>query len=92
MTEPPRTAPVGVVITQREVYDRVERLDEKIDTLTAAVSEMVSINKRLDQHHNRQNQHGERIRVLEAKLLAHAVIVGIMTTALSALVVQALTR
>lgn len=87
----PRTTPGAVVITQREVYEQVQAIDDKLDKLMGAVGEMVAINKRLDSQHERQNGHGERIRALEAKVLAQAVIIGIMTAAITALVVKALT-
>lgn len=72
-----------VVITQRDVYNQVQSIDEKLDGLTLAVSDMVNINKRLDAQHDRQNSHSERIRVVEAKILAHAVIIGIVTAVLT---------
>lgn len=91
MTDHPRTAPIGIVITQRDVYDQVLSIDEKVDTLTAAVGEMVAINKRLDSQHERQNGHGERLRKLEATVLAQGIIIGIMTAAITGIVVKALT-
>ena len=77
----------AVVFTHRDVYNQVQGLDDKIDKLTLAVSEVVNLHKRLDSQHERQNSHSERIRVLEAKLLAHAVIIGIMTAAITAAVI-----
>ena len=87
----PRTAHIGVVITQREVYEQVQAIDDKLDNLLGAVSEMVAINKRLDSQHERQNGHGERIRALEAKVLAQSIIIGIMTAAITGMVVKAFT-
>lgn len=89
MTDP-KTGPHGIIITQREVYEKVEEIDERLDKLVIAVEQMAAINKRLDQHHDRQNAHAERLRALEAKVLAQAVIIGIMTAAITALVVKAL--
>lgn len=87
----PRTGTNGIVITQREVYEQVQQIDDKLDELIGAVGEMVAINKRLDAQHERQNSHGERIRALEAKVLAQSIIIGIMTAAITGIVVRALT-
>ena len=54
-----------VTVTLKEIYDKVNATDDKVDELRAAVSSMVAINKRLDQHHDRLNDHGSRIGVLE---------------------------
>ena len=93
MTEhhPRGTSPIGVVITQREVYEQVQAIDNKLDNLLGAVSEMVAINKRLDSQHERQNGHGERLRALEAKVLAQSIIIGIMTAAITGMVVKVIT-
>src|SRR5690625_4623780 len=56
---------VGVTVTLREIYEKVNATDDKLDELTLAVSNMVALNKRLDQHHDRLNDHGSRIGVLE---------------------------
>lgn len=56
---------VGVTVTLREIYEKVNATDDKLDELTVAVSNMVALNKRLDQHHDRLNDHGSRIGVLE---------------------------
>lgn len=84
------TPPSGFIITQREVFDKVQEIDDKLDNMAVAVGEMVSINKRLDSHHERQNGHGERIRKLEATVLAQGIIIGIMTAAITGIVVKAL--
>lgn len=55
----------GVTVTLREIFDKVNATDDKLDELTVAVSNMVALNKRLDQHHERLNDHGSRIGVLE---------------------------
>ena len=88
MAEPPtKTGAHGVVITQRDIFNKVEDLDDKLVALTNAVGEMVAINKRLDSQHDRQNGHGERIRALEIKVTAQAVIIGIMTAVITAAVI-----
>lgn len=88
----PRARPHGVVITQRDVYDQVQSLDEKIDALTTAVSDMVNINKRLDAHHDRLNSHSERLRTAEGKLHSQGVIIYIMTAVIVAAVIAVLIK
>lgn len=60
----------GVVVTLPEIYAKVLQTDEKVDKLSTSVGEMVAVNKRLDQHHDRLNDHGSRIGTLET---AHAI-------------------
>lgn len=91
MTEHPHTAPIGIVITQRDVYNQVLSIDDKVDNLATAVGQMVSINERLDSQHERQNGHGERLRKLEATVLAQGIIIGIMTAGITGIIVKSFT-
>lgn len=59
MTEP------GVTITLTQIYEQQQQTDKKVDNLAAAVGDMVAINHRLDQHHNRLNDHGTRLGTVE---------------------------
>lgn len=88
----PKTGQHGVIITQRDVFNRVEKLDEKMDLLTTAVSDLANIHKRLDAQHERQNGHSERIRIAEGKLKAQEVIIGIMTAVIVAAVIALLVK
>lgn len=60
-----RESPPGVIVTLDEIYRQVKDTDEKVDNLAAAVGDMVAINRRLDQHHDRLNDHGSRIGTVE---------------------------
>lgn len=57
----------GIVVTLDEIYKKVQDTDDKVDNLATAVSEMVAINKRLDQHHDRLNDHGSRLGTVETQ-------------------------
>lgn len=66
MTIPPHRDDVqGVVVTLPEIYRQVQATDDKVDKLATSVGQMVAVNKRLDQHHDRMNDHGTRIATLE---------------------------
>lgn len=94
MTIPPEREP-GVVVTLPEIYRKVLDTDDKVDRLASAVEEMVeemvAVNKRLDQHHDRLNVHGERIRKAESQISAQWVVVSVMITAIGAVVVKFVT-
>lgn len=64
MTIPPRHEPV-VEIGLTQIYTEVQAQGDKLDKLTAAVGDMVAINRRLDQHHDRLNDHGSRLGNVE---------------------------
>ena len=55
----------GVVVTLSEIFKKVQDTDAKVDKLATAVGEMVAINRRLDQHHDRLNDHGTRLGTVE---------------------------
>lgn len=55
----------GVVVTLAEIYKQVQATDDKVDKLATAVGDMVAINRRLDQHHDRLNDHGGRLGSVE---------------------------
>lgn len=55
----------GVMVTLDEIYKQVRDTDDKVDKLAAAVGNMVAINRRLDQHHDRLNDHGARLGSVE---------------------------
>lgn len=55
----------GVIVTLDEIYRQVRDTDDKVDKLAAAVGDMVAINRRLDQHHDRLNDHGTRLGTVE---------------------------
>lgn len=57
----------GVIVTLDEIYKQVQATDDKVDKLASAVGDMVSINRRLDQHHDRLNDHGSRIGTVETQ-------------------------
>lgn len=57
----------GVVVTLAEIYKQVQATDDKVDKLASAVGDMVAINRRLDQHHDRLNDHGVRLGTLETQ-------------------------
>ena len=57
----------GVVVTLAEIYKQVRDTDDKVDKLATAVGDMVAINRRLDQHHDRLNDHGSRIGTVETQ-------------------------
>lgn len=59
--------PPGVVVTLAEIYKQVRDTDDKVDKLATAVGDMVAINRRLDQHHDRLNDHGGRLGTVETK-------------------------
>lgn len=65
---------IGVTVTLREIYEKVNSTDEKVDNLANAVGDMVAINRRLDQHHNRLNDHGTRLGVLETSQAVQAAV------------------
>lgn len=65
MPPPDRQLPLGVMVTLPEIYKQVLETDDKVEQLTKSVGEMVAVNKRLDQHHARLNDHGSRINTLE---------------------------
>lgn len=90
MTIPPEREP-GVIVTLPQIYEKVLATDDKVDKLASAVEEMVAVNKRLDQHHDRLNAHGERIRKAESQISAQWVVVGVMITAIGAVVVKFVT-
>lgn len=92
MTIPPeRDHPPGVIVTLPQIYEKVLATDDKVDKLASAVEEMVAVNKCLDQHHDRLNAHGERIRKAESQISAQWVVVGVMITAIGAVVVKFVT-
>ena len=90
MTIPPEREP-GVIVTLPQIYEKVLATDDKVDKLASAVEEMVAVHKRLDQHHDRLNAHGERIRKAESQISAQWVVVGVMITAIGAVVVKFVT-
>ena len=55
----------GVIVTLDEIYRQVQATDDKVDKLATAVGDMVAINRRLDQHHDRLNDHGGRLGTVE---------------------------
>lgn len=55
----------GVTITLTQIYEQQQQTDKKVDKLAAAVGDMVAINRRLDQHHDRLNDHGTRLGTVE---------------------------
>ncbi len=55
----------GVVVTLREIYERQQATEEKLDSVLVAVEQLVAVNKRLDHHHDWLNDHGSRLSVLE---------------------------
>ena len=57
----------GVMVTLDEIYKQVRDTDDKVDKLATAVNDMVAINKRLDQHHDRLNDHGSRLGTVETQ-------------------------
>jgi len=61
------TEATGVVVTLDEIYKQVQATDDKVDKLAAAVGDMVAINRRLDQHHDRLNDHGSRLGTVETQ-------------------------
>lgn len=70
MTIPPHSrrdtdTPNGVIVTLDEIYRQVQATDDKVDRLANAVGDMVAINRRLDQHHDRLNDHGTRLGTVE---------------------------
>lgn len=71
----------GVIITQREVFDRVEKMDAKVDKVLGAVEQMVAVNRRLDGH-------GDRLRKAESQIAAQWIVVGIVVTVLGAAAVR----
>lgn len=71
----------GVIITQREIFDRVEEVDEKLDKVIGAVEQMVAVNSRLDNH-------GERLRKAESQIAAQWIVVGVVITVIGAAVVR----
>lgn len=82
--------PHGVVVTLDQIYKQVQDTDDKVDKLASAVNDMVAINKRLDQHHDRLNTHGERLRKSESQIAAQWIVVGIVVTVIGASAVRAL--
>lgn len=94
MTIPPEREP-GVIVTLPQIYEKVLATDDKVDKLASAVEEMVeemvAVNKRLDQHHDRLNAHGERIRKAESQIAAQWVVVGVVITVIGASVVKFIT-
>ena len=86
MSEPP-----GVVVTLPEIYRKVLETDDKVDRLASSVEEMVAVNKRLDQHHERLNAHGERLRKVESQIAAQWIVVGVVITVIGAAVVKIIT-
>lgn len=84
----------GVVVTLPEIYKKVLETDDKVDRLAASVEEMVeemvAVNKRLDQHHERLNAHGERLRKTESQVSAQWIVVGVVLTIIGALAVRAI--
>lgn len=57
----------GVIVTLDEIYKQVQATDDKLDKLSIAVGDMVAINSRLDQHHDRLNDHGGRLGTVETQ-------------------------
>lgn len=51
----------------RQVYEKVEMTDEKVDKLAVAVGQMVAINQRLDQHHDQLAAHSTHINTLRTE-------------------------
>lgn len=86
-----RDSPLGVIISQREVYKQVQEIDGKLDGLLTAVQEMAAINKRLDAQHDRQNTHGERIRALEIKTAGLLVVNGLLSAVITGILVTSVT-
>lgn len=66
--------PGGVLVTLDEIYAQVKDTDNKVDKLATAVGDMVAINKRLDQHHDRLNDHGTRLSVIETSQAVQAAV------------------
>lgn len=81
----------GVIITLSEIYKKVEDTDSKLDALTVAVEQMVAVNRRLDQHHERLNAHGERLRKAESQIAAQWIVVGVVITVIGAALVKFIT-
>ena len=65
MTIPPSREEPVVEIGLSQIYAEVQSQGDKLDTLTAAVEQMVAFNRRLDEHHARLNNHGDRLGNLE---------------------------
>lgn len=81
----------GVIVTLPEIYKQVLETDEKLDRLANSVEQMVSINKRLDQHHERLNEHGQRMRKAESQIAAQWIVVGVVITVIGAALVKFIT-
>ena len=88
-----RDHPPGIIVTLPEIYDKVLQTDDKLDKLAISVEQMVAVNKRLDQHHDRLNDHGSRLATLETSNAIAAsrtrapwwIILGAITGIISAL-------
>lgn len=84
-------SPGAVVITIREVWEQGQETRNQVGELATSVKELVAVNKRIDSQRTISNAHGERLRKLESQIAAQWVVVGIVITALGALLVKAIT-
>lgn len=59
--------PMGVVVTLREIHDKVQLLSKDLNTVDTKLSNMVDFRKELDEHDT-------RLRHMEAQNAAHWVV------------------
>lgn len=60
-----RTGTHGVIVTLPEIYDQVQKTDDKVDLLTNQIGELVAVNRRLDSHSQSIADHDGRLDKLE---------------------------
>ena len=81
----------SVRVTLDAIYEQGQQTAAKVTELEHTVSRMVAINERLDSHKADIGEHDTRLRKLEVQISAQWVIVGLITSAIAAMLVKALT-
>lgn len=88
----PDTGPQpSVRVTLASIYEQGQQTASKVTELEHAVSRVVAINERLDSHKDDISGHDVRVRKLEIQVAAQWVIVGLVSTAIGALLIKVLT-
>jgi uncharacterized protein YukE len=80
----------SIKVNLGSIYAQVQDTNIKVTKLEQAVSDLVAVNKRLDDHSNNLEKNSERLRKVEAQVASQWVIVSIVVVVIGAAVVRAL--
>jgi hypothetical protein len=80
----------SVRVTLGTIYAQVQDTNTKVTKLEQAVSDLVAVNKRLDDHAEQIDRNSERLRKVEAQVASQWVIVSIVIVVIGAALVRAI--